>query len=329
MKRFFALFLSILVFSSCDDGDLTQVSFEFDDTVAEDCGMDTDNFFIFKTQDRRALIIQLPESSFENLISVDRPTPPLPLVIDANSIRLIYREYSDEVSINTFCSVVPVAYPAVVQEREATEGKITITTTAIRSEPDANGATRITNFLHTLVFSDLKFDLGDGNSQINEAFTQVTYLTDATPFTNFAGLTGIFSCEDETTFLFKFLNTQALILNLDPADYAFLFSDEAGPKRRLFSSETTLTHAFFNTSAASLSTNYFCANTPPGTPEVLESFNAVNGVDDVSGIIEVTTLSSVNGFMHTIVFKNVRLAKGTLNRELGNAFIFGEFETTN
>ena len=329
MKRFFALLLLTVLFSSCDDGDLTQVTFEFDDTVAKACGTGTSDFFIFKTQDQRALIIQLPESSFKNLLTADLTTQPTPLVINGSSIRLIYREYSGAVTESTICSVVPAADPVVVQEREATEGKISITTTALKSVADANGATRITGYLHTLVFTDLKFDLGDGNNQINEAFTQVTYQTTATSFTNFAGLTGVFKCGTDASFLFKFADKQALVLDLSDADAAFLFSNEAGTKTRLFSDDSTLKHLFYDTTLAFLSEGYFCSNPTPGTPPIIDAFTSVNGVAGVSGSIEVTSLNSDNGFKHTIVLKNVRLAKGSLYRELGNEYIFGEIETTN
>ncbi|WP_396177237.1 hypothetical protein [Flavobacterium sp.] len=332
MKRFFALLLITLVLSGCDDGDLTQVSFDFDDTLAQSCpNADPNNFFIFKTQDKRALIIQLSESNFVNELTADDPNPPLPLEINGSTVRLIYREYSDEIDESAFCSVVPPANLMVLTEREATEGKISITTTAIRTLPDANGATQITHFLHTLVFSDLKFSLGDENNQINEAFTQIAYQTPATPFTNFAGLPNVNSCEGEgnNTFLFKYQNAQALVLDLSDADAAFLFSGAPEVKRREFSSTTILSHLFFDTTFATLNNDYFCANTPPAAPPILETFVAENGVPEVSGIIEVTSLESDNGFKHTIVLKNVRLAKGTLKRDLGNAFIFGEFETTN
>ena len=333
MKRFFAFLLAILVLSGCDDGELTQVSFEFDDASAKPCGTGSPDFFIYKTQDRRTLIVQLPETSFENEISVDQTTPPLQLAINGSNIRLIYREYSGEITDNTICSVVPPANPIVTQEREATSGKITITTTAILSEPNANGATQITNYLHTLVFTDLVFDLGDNTTQINEAITQVTFQTLATGFTNFSNLTGVKSCTNngvnDATFLFKYQNDQALILDLSDSDAAFLFSNEPGPKKRYFSSETILTHAFFNTSTVFLNDAFFCSNPTPVTPPVIDSFTAEDGVTDISGIIEVTSLQSVNGFKHTIVLKKVRLVKGTLKRELGNEFIFGEFETSN
>ena len=331
MKRFFAFLLLAVVFSSCDDGDLNEVSFEFDDSLTVQCGTETSDFFIYKTQDKRALIIQIPESNFPNRISADLATQPTPLVINNSTVKLIYREYSGEVSQSTICSTIPAANPYVVQERAATAGTITITTTAIKTEPNANGATSITHYLHTLVFTDLVFDLDDGNTQINEAFSQVTYRTTATTFTNFAGLTGLFSCENDDTFLFKYTGNQALVLDLNTDDAAFLFSSEAGPKTRLISADNKLTRFFFNTDITTLNNDYFCANPTPETPPIIDSdtFTAENGVEDVSGIIEVTTLASDDGFKHTIVLKNVRMVKGSLKVQMGNEYIFGEFETTN
>jgi hypothetical protein len=329
MRRFFAFILLTLVLSSCDDGDLTEVTFEFDDSSAEACNTNTNDFFIFKAQDRRALIVQLPETSFKNQITADRSTPLEPLTIDAATIRLIYREYSGDVTSGTICSAVPASDPVVVKEQEATQGKIRITTTAIKTAPDANGTTRITDYLHTLTFSDLKFDLGNGTSQINEAFRQVTFLTPATPFSNFSGLPNLLSCSNDASKLFKFNPTQSLVLDLSVEDAAFLFSNEVGTKKRLISSGSTLTHSVFNTATASLSNAYFCATSLPGTPEVLHAFAAENGITDTSGIIEVTSLASDNGFKHTIVLRKMRLVKGTLKVQMADEFIFGEIETSN
>lgn len=329
MKRFLAFLLLAVVFSSCDDGDLSQVSYEFDDTAATACSGVNDEFFIYKTQDKRALIIQLPEINFPNRISADLSTQPTPLVIDGSDIRVIYREYSSAVTSSTICASVPPSSPTVVQEREATQGTITITTTAVKSEPDANGATKIVSYLHTLVFKDLVFDLGDGNTQINETFSQVTYKTTATAFTSFAGLTGLFSCENDTAFLFKYSADQALVLDLNDADAATLFSSEAGPKTLLISAENKLTRFFFNTEFVSLTNAYFCTIPTPETPAIIDKFTAENGVESTSGIIEVTSLASDNGYKHTIVLKNMTMIKGTLKVQMGEEYIFGEFETTN
>ena len=329
MKRIFALLLFTFLLSSCDDGDLTQVTFEFDDTIlAKGCGTDTD-FFIYKIQDNRALIIELPESNFPNRISADLTTQPELLDIESDGIRLIYREYSGEITDNTICSTIPVSNPVVVEEREATKGKIKITTTAIKSEPDANGATKIIAYSHALVFTDLVFELEDENKQINESFSQVIYQTTATPFNNFAGLTSLFSCENDDTFLFKYNPTQSLVLDLSDADAAFLFSNEAGPKTRLINDATKLTHYFYNTEINTLNNAYFCTNPTPDSPPVIDAYFAENGIDDERGIIEVTSLASDNGFKHTIVLQKIRLVKGSLKVEMGDEFIFGEFETTN
>lgn len=330
MKRFFALLLLTVVFSSCDDGDLTQVSFEFNNSPALACNSTVaDKFFLFKTQDKRALIIKLPESNFPNRISADLTTPTQPLLIDANTVRFIYREYSGNVDSNTLCSAVPASNPMVVKEQEATEGIIRIVTTALKSEPDANGATQITGYLHTLTFSDLKFNLGDGLSQINETFTPVTYQTQPTVFTNFAGITGLNRCATDNSVFFKFLDKQALVLDLSPADVAVLFTNQEGVKKRLVSSENKLTRLFFNTTNTTLTNGYFCTVPVPETPQIIDSYSAVNGVEDVSGIIEVTSSPSDNGFKHKIVFKKVRFAKGSLNVELGNEFVFGEINIPN
>ena len=116
---------------------------------------------------------------------------------------------------------------------------------------------------------------------------------------------------------------------MSDADAAFLFSNEAGPKTRLINDATKLTHYFYNTEINTLNNAYFCTNPTPDTPPVIDAYFAENGIEDERGIIEVTSLASDNGFKHTIVLKKIRLVKGSLKVEMGDEFIFGEFETTN
>jgi len=323
------LFVLCFFISSCDDGSVDQVSFTFNDSLAGVCRSGTSAFFIQKTQDNRAIIIQVPESNFQNRLTADLPVQPQPLTINGSSIRLIYREYSGPITGTILCSVIPEAEPVVTREREATAGTLRITTTAIKTEPNADGVTQITHFLHTLTFSDLTFDLGEGNTQVNEQIAPIQFQTPATSFTNFSGLPGVESCTNDNTVLFKYQVDQSLVLDLSDADFATLFSSEPGPKSVLFSDSTRLKHTFYNTTINTLSDTYFCSNPLPALPPVIEEFQAVNGILNQSGIIQVTTLPSTNGFKHTIVLLNVRLANGSLTRQLGNSFIFGEFETSN
>ena len=134
----------------------------------------------------------------------------------------------------------------------------------------------------------------------------------------------MFSCANDATLLFKYEDPQALVLSLNPADVTFLFSSEAGPKTRLFSNDIKLRHLFFNTTTTFLTNDYFFTIPTPDTPPIIDAYTSENGVENQTGIIEVTSLASDDGYKHTIVLKNVRLVKGSLKVEMGNEFIFGE-----
>lgn len=320
MKRFFSFLVLAILFAGCDDGDLQEVSFEFDTTAAKACNKDESDFYLYKTTDKRALIIQIPEDSLINEVTLDEPR-----TIEISSTnQLIYRVYSGEVSDNTICSDFPAASPVVVEERIADGGTILITTTAIKNDIQTDGSTEITGYLHTINFIDVTFDIGDG-VQRNESIAAVTYRTDPIDFEDFNELTGVESCSN--TSLYKFSESQGLTLKLSEASAATLFSNVEGIKTQLFNTENILTHLFFDTEINPLTGAYFCATETPELPEVVDTWTAANGVEGVSGIIEVETVAIDATFKHTIILRDVKMIKGTLNFLLPSEYVFGEYIT--
>ena len=328
MKRFFMLLVLALGFAGCDDGDLEQVSFEFDDTDARACNTGENDFFIFKTTDKRALMVVLDESLFPNEVSADNTTTPI--TINNTSVKLIYRVYASAITDATVCSDIPASDPVVTEEYVAVAGQILINTTAIKTEVAEDGSTKITYYLHTLSFNDVTFDLGEGN-QRNESLPQITYQTTAPTFQLFSANIEISNCEGDNSFLFKSNNEQSLILNLSDATAAALFSAEAGPKTQLFDAENTLTYRFYDTTPTFniVTEGYLCTSPTPEFPVVNNTWTAAPGVANVSGIIEVTTLPADDGFTHTITLRNVRMTKESLSFQLPTDYFFGEFETPN
>ena len=71
-----------------------------------------------------------------------------------------------------------------------------------------------------------------------------------------------------------------------------------------------------------------CSTSPPDFPAVTQEWNAVAGVENVSGIIEVTTntdgLGGV-GFRHIVRLKKVTLKKGNSDFYLGDDYLLGSF----
>ncbi|MDR6967238.1 hypothetical protein J2X31_001245 [Flavobacterium arsenatis] len=335
MKRFFSFLVLAVLFTGCDDGDMQEVSFEFNESAAGSCNSNASSFFIYKTTDQRALILKLAERNFTNTVTSDslaQQGGAISLDIDTNN-QLIYRVYNDNITPTTMCppNGVPAAYPVVTEERRAINGgKMFIRTTPIRSEENANGSTTITEYLHTISFSDITFITADG-VQRNESLPPVTYRTPASSF-NFTNLSSVQICaENNHTLLFRYLNDKAMTLRLSEADAAFLFSNDiSAPKVRYLNSENILNYRFFSrTDITPLTNNYFCSVTQPDLPSVRYIWTGNSSVDQNTGVIEVVTeQTDDNLFKHTITLKNVTMARASQNFKLERDFIFGEVETT-
>lgn len=153
MKKLIVLAASIFMFQACDDGDITLESFNFDEQIVREC---TDNNLIFKINNDELLLINIPESSFAN---VETPDGSPRIVNVSASNQIIYRIYSDNVSTNNICSLIPPATPVVKNEWNATGGTIEIITDALYA---SDGIT-ITGYNHNIKFVNVNFS-GSSNS---------------------------------------------------------------------------------------------------------------------------------------------------------------------
>ena len=159
MKKFFALVLTILLFS-CDDGDITLQSFAFDTQSVQKC---SDNNLIFKIKNDELLLIDISESNFVNTVTPDG-TPREVLINSSN--RVIYRKYSANLTSTTICSIIPPASPVVNKEWNATGGKILIETDEVF---DTDGIT-IIGYTHNITFENVSF------SNPDNTFSFTTYI---------------------------------------------------------------------------------------------------------------------------------------------------------
>lgn len=159
MKKIFALLLTVIMFS-CDDGDITLQSFNFESQTIQKC---SDNNLIFKIKNDELLLIDIPESSFVNTV-----TPVgSPREITVNSTnKIIYRKYSGNLSSSTICSLIPPASPVVNKEWNATGGKILIETNQVF---DTDGVTLI-GYTHNITFENVSF------SNPDNTFSFTTYV---------------------------------------------------------------------------------------------------------------------------------------------------------
>ena len=315
MKKIIGLFLITTLLNSCDDGDLTQENINFDAVAVQKC---TQNSLLYKLNENEALIF--------DATSINFPTETMDqefAISPAN--RVIYRFYNNLVTTATICEIIPPVTPIVSDEWSASAGNIIIKTTANKTPPDSDNGTRITGYSHNITFKNITFSKSNG-TQVYETFTFGAYVTSATilPF-NFRKI--LKQCPISKQ-LFDNNSSEALILDIDPTLIVNAPTPLNSPRTGLISNtKNKLTYKLF--SGGLLTADYFCKSTLPTTPEVNEEWIAVSGVENVSGIIEVTTTVFGQGFNHKVIIKKAKLKRGNSDFLLGDNYIYGELLTTN
>ena len=318
MKRVLSLLVFAWALNGCDDGNLIQEEINFEDATTQSCST---NNIIYKLNDKEALLLEIPQTSFKNEPSGDTPTT---LSINGTN-RVVYRFYNGTVTSDNICETIPPATPVVNNQWNATDGTIQITTTSVKTVNTTENSTRISGYSHNIVFKNITFAKENG-TQVYETFPFGSYSTSATtlPF-NFDKT--LDKCSN-SNLVYDFTTSEALMLNIDPSLIVNEITAANAPRKGLISaSKNSLTYRLF---ADLLTGSYFCNATTPTTPALKEEWNAVAGVTDLSGIVEVTTTTNgPNSFKHTIVLKKVTFKKGKSNFLLGDNYIYGELLTTN
>lgn len=154
MKK--SIFLGLIaLLLSCDDGDLSIETIDFDSVSIQTCGtVDLDTSIFFKINDDEALILELQSGLLKNEASAAE----IESTISSGS-QLTYRIFSDAVSSTYFCSEVPLTTPTVISEIQAENGKVLITTVGVETDT--------VTFNHTIKLSDVTF-VTDTDSRITD-----------------------------------------------------------------------------------------------------------------------------------------------------------------
>lgn len=320
MKRVFSLLFFVLLLNGCDDGNLTLETIDFEDAATQTC---SDNDIIYKLKESEALLLEIPKTTFAN-----EPTDPSsPIVLDINntSNRVIYRFYDGIVSSENICNTIPPAKPYITDQWTATSGKIEITTTTITSTGSIAGSTVITGYNHRIVFKNITFAKTNG-TQVYETFVFGDYITSATPLP--FGFDKTAEQCSNTKQVYNYNSGESFTLDdLDPNLIANIETPVNTPKTALIGDvKNKLTYRIFTNGI--LTPSYFCNLIPPPLPTVSEEWNGAKGVENISGIIEVSTIKSgTTAFKHTIVIKNATLKKGNSSFKLGDVYTYGDLIT--
>ena len=159
MKKIIAFIFCAFLFS-CDDGDITLQSFNFEGQSVQKCA---DNNLIFKIKNDELLLIDIPESNFVNVVTPDGA--PREVIINSSNT-VIYRKYSGNLTSSTICNSLPPATPVVNKEWNATGGTILIETD---ERFDTDGTTLI-GYTHNITFENVSF------SNPENTFSFTTYI---------------------------------------------------------------------------------------------------------------------------------------------------------
>lgn len=148
---------------------------------------------------------------------------------------------------------------------------------------------------------------------------------------NFDTAAAVNDCTVNNNLYFKIKNSEALILKT-PATSFINEETPAGTPRKLIINTTN--QVIYRLFSSTVTSDYFCADVPPATPTVTDEWNAAEGVQDMSGLIEITTTKIFNpdtqvltGYNHYIVFKNITFFNST-NSFVYEDYIFGNYVTT-
>lgn len=325
MKKYAILLLFALLLNGCDDGDLTIESINFDDVKPQTCS--TDNTLLYLLKNQEAFLLQLPK---DNGIINDPKSYSYKIESGGNgTYRLLYRAYDGTVATANICGLIPPSTPKVTEEWVATDGTIQITTAQIPNDEATDGSTKITGYTHSINFTNITFAVPNSKPQTYETFPFGTLSTTANIPATLA-----FSSELAGRCTNNDLNR---IYNYAPSFYIMienissdLIVDKvtAGTPRTGLISSTTNKVSYRSVAAntGSLSKDYFCNVSYPTSPSIAEDWTAKDGVDKVSGIIEVVTTEVGGKFFHTITLKNVTMAKGNSVFKLPKNFVLGRLE---
>lgn len=319
MKRFLGLIALTFALNSCDDGNLSLETINFEDVTIQSC---TTNDIIYKLKEKEALLFEIPESSFKN--EPTNPDTPTIIDIDNSTYRVVYRFYNGTVAADNICNTIPPALPIVTDQWTATSGEIQIITTAVKTTNTTENSTRITGYNHNIVFKNITFAKNNG-TQVYETFPFGDYVTNATPLP--FGFDKIVEQCPITKKIYNYVSGESI--TIDDIDPTLIVNTETPlntPRTGLISSlKNKLAYRLYS---GVLTPSYFCGASVPLLPAISEEWNAVNGIAGISGIIEVTTIKSgTTAFKHTIVIKNATLKKGNSEFRLGDSYIYGEFLT--
>ena len=313
MKYFLTIFISLLLLTGCNDGDLITENFVFENTIVKKC---SNSNVLYKMNAEEALIFSTPETNFlntETALSTPR------VVNISGSTSLVYKKFATTTSTNNICDTPTIP---VLEEWTVSGGTAEITTIKIL---DNNGLT--VGYNHNIVFKNITFVTPDKQIVYN-SYIFGNYRTEVVNLNFNYSLATTQKCLSNNL-IFKFNDTNALLLDVDPTLFANVITPAGSPRTRLIN--TTTNKVIYRVFSGSLNTNFFCSSIPPATPSLIEEWVAENGLAATSGEIRVETVAiNPTQYKHTITLYKTIFRNGvrTYIYPTNDDFVFGTYITT-
>lgn len=315
---------------SCDDGDILFQDNIFQTEELKSCDLvNPNNFYLFKIEGDKALILQLGVNSntiFKNELTTTNS--PRQLTIQ-NDIKLIERTYNRNLATGDICNTLPPTDLLSVREWTSQSGTIEVRTTAIKQVNSNNNETRLSKYRHTINIRNLTINR-DGQLITYDNFEVGFYEQYAEAFPSLNSNT-ISRCGDTNRYI---LNTTRHIFEINLPDIAFENIDTPAntPRIYLINSDNKFLYRIY---PETFLQSQICELTPQAASEIWE---AENGVANTSGIIEISTTSApdpntptIINFTHQVKLKKLKMIRNKPNDgidfQLGDEIILGEYKT--
>ncbi len=290
MKYFWTLLFSLMILTSCDDGDIIEDTFNFENETIQKC---SNSNVLYKINDKEALIFNAPEDYFSNKEQTQTYT-----IGSGNSI--MYRKFASTTSTSNICNTPTLQ---VIDEWNAIGGSIEIISTEI-----LNGTT-IVAYNHNITFKNVTFQASD-KQVVYESYFYGSYRTDVIDLDFDYTLALTKNCPGNNL-IFKYNGNNVLLFDVNKSTlFPNIVTTPGSPREVLIN--TTTNKVVYRVYNGGLNENFFCSAITPSSPTLTEEWIADSGVNSVSGIIRVVTetTSVPNQYKHTISLYKTTFRKG-------------------
>ncbi|OYQ44366.1 hypothetical protein CHU92_02470 [Flavobacterium cyanobacteriorum] len=286
MKKIFGI-ITLFFFLGCDDGDIIFKDFNFGTANIQSC---TNNRLVLKVNGSQALILDLDPAAFYNIETPEGQ----PRIITVNSTnRVLYRNYTSNVSASAFCSNNPLtSLPPVAEEWVALPGgTVTVETIKRFNEQDV-----LVGYNHIIRLSNITFTRGEETLvlQDNDFGTFQKALGYTFDFLDDENNILLNDCGGSAERVFRVNGSETLLFDLA----AGTFSTTPGTVTVDLANTGDDNQVVFTRYAGSASNTFFCSSTPPVVPVTGQWFAT-------AGQLTVTTTeATAGGYNHVITLVN-------------------------